>query len=115
MGSETSTVQMRRALDAKEALLSRLRTMNDEVDAGLHKDETSPLTIAFRKAYAQVVDDLHVVSHNIVQGSCSSQQVLRFPKSGTRPIKLINISLLYLQWMAKQMTIFLFRGVLNTV
>ena len=60
---EKPALQMRRALDTKESLLARLRTMNDEIDAGLHKEENGERTAAFRKTYAQVLVDLELVSH----------------------------------------------------
>jgi hypothetical protein len=77
-------VQMRRALDTKEALLSRLRTMNDEVDAGMHKEENGARTAAFQKAYAQVLVDLKLVSHH---------RTLRSSKSSvykTRPCSFLS-------------------------
>ena len=55
---------MKTALDMKEMLLARLKRMNDEVDAGMHKEENGQRPAAFQKAYAQILLDLQNVRVN---------------------------------------------------
>lgn len=56
-------------LDRKEALLTQLRTMNDEAEAGMHLDSSGRHTEAFQAAYAKVVLELkqarsqHLIYH----------------------------------------------------
>lgn len=52
---------MKAALDTKESLLAQLKRMNDEVDAGMHKEVNGQRPEAFQKAYAQVLVDLQMV------------------------------------------------------
>ena len=55
---------MKTALDMKEMLLARLKRINDEVDAGMHKEENGQRPAAFQKAYAQILLDLQNVRIN---------------------------------------------------
>lgn len=52
---------MRAALDTKDLLLARLEKMNEEIEAGMHKEEGGQRPAAFQKAYAQVLLDLQMV------------------------------------------------------
>lgn len=49
-------------LDRKEALLTQLRTMNDEAEAGMHVGPLGRHTQAFQAAYAKVVLELKQAS-----------------------------------------------------
>ena len=52
---------MRAALDTKDLLLARLAKMNEEIEAGMHKEEGGQRPAAFQKAYAQTLLDLQMV------------------------------------------------------
>ena len=52
---------MKAALDSKEFLLAQLKKMNDEVDAGMHKEIEGQRPETFQKAYAQILVDLQTV------------------------------------------------------
>ena len=52
---------MRAALDTKEMLLARLATMNEEIEAGHHREKGNHRPVAFQKAYAQTLMDLQLV------------------------------------------------------
>lgn len=72
-----TVVQMRAALDTKELLLSRLTKMNEEIEAGMHKEEGGQRPAAFQKAYAQVLLDLQMVCFHqtqllLIEHSCAS-------------------------------------------
>lgn len=62
---------MRAALETKDLLLARLQKMNDEIEAGMHKQEGGQRPAAFQKAYAQVLVDLQMVKPLNKIASCA--------------------------------------------
>lgn len=57
---------MRAALDTRDLLLARQAKMNQEIDAGMHKEEGGQRPAAFQKAYAQVLVDLQMVINSAI-------------------------------------------------
>ena len=55
-------LQLKVALDTKEALLSKIRRLNDEVELGMHKDPAGQRTPTFQKMYSAILSDLHKVA-----------------------------------------------------
>lgn len=52
--------EMSKRLEAKEALVERLRVLNDEAGAGMHMDEAGQQTQAFQQQYTSVILQLKV-------------------------------------------------------
>lgn len=52
--------EMSKRLEAKEALVERLRVLNDEAGSGMHMDEAGQQTQAFQVQYTSVILQLKV-------------------------------------------------------
>lgn len=64
--------EMSKRLEAKEALVERLRILNDEAGAGMHMDEAGQQTQAFQQQYTSVILQLKVCTRVMRTFSFSS-------------------------------------------
>lgn len=69
-------------LDRKEALLTQLRTMNDEAEAGIHLDSSGRHTEAFQAAYAKVVLELKQARSRHLSGNSRLPSLALFMQTG---------------------------------